>query len=269
MNKRLNKSFIILSAIIIAIMVIFATVVRSILHSWGVAGTFGDTFGALNTLFSGLAFAGVLITIWLQQAEIKDARKEAHIDRITDIIYHQFDRIEKAIEEFEVTETNNVLQKSIGHKGFLYLKDKINKFYPIKYEALPGKEVIEVRKKINASNIQMFVANQDQINMLAIRCYNATGIVKQTLLNSELSINDINQLRQLLFDNIGFIHLQVLEDIEDSIKEYFELFQMDNNYLLEIGSLNRSQIFIKSILRFKDANFTPANFEQLKQELLQ
>lgn len=36
------------------------------------SGTFGDAFGVLNALFSGLAFSGVLITIFLQRKDIRD-----------------------------------------------------------------------------------------------------------------------------------------------------------------------------------------------------
>jgi hypothetical protein len=46
-------------------------------------GQFGDMFGAVNALFSGLAFAGIIITILLQKEELtlqrqelKDTRKE-------------------------------------------------------------------------------------------------------------------------------------------------------------------------------------------------
>lgn len=39
-------------------------------------GQFGDVFGALNTLFSGLAFAGVIWTILLQREELKLQRRE-------------------------------------------------------------------------------------------------------------------------------------------------------------------------------------------------
>ena len=39
-------------------------------------GTFGDQFGAVNALFSGLAFGGVIIALWLQQREIRIAIKE-------------------------------------------------------------------------------------------------------------------------------------------------------------------------------------------------
>ncbi len=40
------------------------------------AGVFGDSFGVLNSLFSGLAFAGVIITILLQRDELRLQREE-------------------------------------------------------------------------------------------------------------------------------------------------------------------------------------------------
>lgn len=39
-------------------------------------GEFGDIYGALNTLFSGLAFSGVIISIVLQSIELRATRKE-------------------------------------------------------------------------------------------------------------------------------------------------------------------------------------------------
>jgi len=39
-------------------------------------GTFGDMFGATNALFSGLAFAGVIYTIYLQQRQLRMQRDE-------------------------------------------------------------------------------------------------------------------------------------------------------------------------------------------------
>ena len=40
------------------------------------AGTFGDSFGALNTLFTGLAFAAVVISVWFQRADLNATLKE-------------------------------------------------------------------------------------------------------------------------------------------------------------------------------------------------
>lgn len=54
------------------------------LNWWGVSkfielsdqGTFGDKFGAVNALFSGLAFAGLIITLLYQREELKLQREE-------------------------------------------------------------------------------------------------------------------------------------------------------------------------------------------------
>lgn len=45
------------------------------------AGQFGDMFGAVNALFSGLAFAGLLFTIYLQRKEIVESRKDFSKER--------------------------------------------------------------------------------------------------------------------------------------------------------------------------------------------
>ena len=37
---------------------------------------FGDSYGALNTLFSGLAFAGIIVSIFLQSKELRETRRE-------------------------------------------------------------------------------------------------------------------------------------------------------------------------------------------------
>ena len=43
-------------------------------------GLFGDKFGALNTLFTGFAFAGLVATLFYQQVQIKDAKDD--VDRV-------------------------------------------------------------------------------------------------------------------------------------------------------------------------------------------
>ncbi|MFC4932448.1 hypothetical protein [Massilia sp. GCM10023247] len=42
----------------------------------GDKGLLGDSFGVLNSLFSGLGFAGVVLTIWIQQGQIKRQEQE-------------------------------------------------------------------------------------------------------------------------------------------------------------------------------------------------
>lgn len=53
----------------------------------GARGTFGDMFGAANSIFSGLAFAGVVYAILLQRDEVSIARDE--LDRTKTLLEKQ------------------------------------------------------------------------------------------------------------------------------------------------------------------------------------
>jgi hypothetical protein len=48
---------------------------------WSVRGQFGDQFGAVNALFSGLAFAGVIYAVLLQRQELELQRRELELTR--------------------------------------------------------------------------------------------------------------------------------------------------------------------------------------------
>jgi len=48
---------------------------------WSKSGTFGDTFGAINSLFSGLALGGIIYTIYLQKTELSLQRDELKLTR--------------------------------------------------------------------------------------------------------------------------------------------------------------------------------------------
>ena len=49
--------------------------------SWTERGQFGDMFGAVTALFSGLALAGVILAIVLQTKELELQRKELELNR--------------------------------------------------------------------------------------------------------------------------------------------------------------------------------------------
>ena len=56
--------------LILAIVLIWTVSAVAIIYgmdNWSNRGTFGDLFGAVNALFSGLAFAGLIYTIVLQR----------------------------------------------------------------------------------------------------------------------------------------------------------------------------------------------------------
>ena len=57
------------------------------LKGWTERGQFGDLFGAVNALFSGLAFAGLIMTIWLQRRDLQYQRKS--IEQTNQEMQHQ------------------------------------------------------------------------------------------------------------------------------------------------------------------------------------
>lgn len=80
MDSKKNKSYLWIKGIII-----FIVVIALWCFSWYYIdnyiieenrGTFGDKFGAVNALFSGLAFAGLIITLLYQKEELKLQREE-------------------------------------------------------------------------------------------------------------------------------------------------------------------------------------------------
>lgn len=71
------------------------------------AGQFGDSFGIINTLFSGSAFIALVITIYLQQQEIKESIKQKDEEIIRNKEKHLFyfkyniEFFEKEIEKYK------------------------------------------------------------------------------------------------------------------------------------------------------------------------
>lgn len=70
-----------MSLLVIVLAVVYGITIKCAAGGFENTGTFGDTYGALNTLFSGLAFAGIIASIWMQHEELKLQRKELELQR--------------------------------------------------------------------------------------------------------------------------------------------------------------------------------------------
>ena len=53
----------------------------TLINEWAARGQFGDMFGSVNSLFSGLAFAVLIYTIYLQRKELRLQRIELRLQR--------------------------------------------------------------------------------------------------------------------------------------------------------------------------------------------
>jgi hypothetical protein len=66
---------------VFAAWLVYAFLLYKLSGDWSHRGAFGDMFGAINALFSGLAFAGIIFTILLQREELKLQREELKLTR--------------------------------------------------------------------------------------------------------------------------------------------------------------------------------------------
>jgi len=75
-------------------------------------GQFGDMFGAVNALFSGLAFAGLIITLFLQKNELSLQRDELKLTR--DEMTHQREEFEKENETLRYQRFENLFYNMLN-----------------------------------------------------------------------------------------------------------------------------------------------------------
>jgi hypothetical protein len=98
-------------------------------------GTFGDTFGAINSLFSGLALAGIIYTILLQRKELSLQRLELietrrELKRSADVQEKSEKALTDQIKSMKLTAKLNALNSLVdnfGKEEDVYRKIDLNK----------------------------------------------------------------------------------------------------------------------------------------------
>jgi len=75
--KPSYKPLLIITIIITIVWLLSFIVIKVVFkNNYSTMGQFGDLFGSINSLYSGLAFAGLIYTIFLQRNELELQRKE-------------------------------------------------------------------------------------------------------------------------------------------------------------------------------------------------
>ena len=123
-----------------AILIIFTYPISE--YSISKAGQFGDSFGILNSMFSGFAFISLVITIYLQQKEMKDAKEEILKQNFENTFFKMIDLFNNVIKDLDFK-----CNVSIDYAGAFTISRYFNKIGKIelKHENninLKGKDVI-------------------------------------------------------------------------------------------------------------------------------
>lgn len=126
-------------------------------------GTFGDFFGALNTLFAGLAFAGLIVTIRQQSKDLQSTKDEMQNQtsqfreqnlqskqaQIKEDIYNRISLIKQIERDIEIQSWKNG-EKSIL-RGAHAIEELGNNILAITSKIFPDKE--DTRNAINITSI--------------------------------------------------------------------------------------------------------------------
>lgn len=75
------SGFIWIAVAIICVQAVAGGVIYGVWKEWEHRGQFGDMFGAVNTLFSGLAFASLIYALTLQRRDLALQRRELEMTR--------------------------------------------------------------------------------------------------------------------------------------------------------------------------------------------
>lgn len=76
-----SRGFVLLCLVVAGLWLACTLAIYWLFPDWQTRGTAGDSFGAVNALFSGLAFAGVIYALNLQRKQLEDQQEEMRATR--------------------------------------------------------------------------------------------------------------------------------------------------------------------------------------------
>lgn len=195
-------------------------------------GVFGDMFGAVNALFSGLAFAGLIYTIWLQRIELRLQRRELEATRHElagqkaqmeaqnrtlrrqnfENTFFQLLRLHNDIvNSIDLVDENNRITK--GRDCFQTFYSRLRKVHKSKAN-LQDTDVISIRTQLNVIYLEFYSSHSSELGHYFRSIYNIVKFVK----NSEVE-------NKSLYTNL----------VRAQLSSY-ELLLMFYNCLSEMGS---------------------------------
>ena len=222
-------------------------------------GKFGDTFGALNALFAGLAFAGVIYAILLQQKELALQRKELKLQRKTleateveirgqkEQLQAQNQTLQKQNFEssfFQLLNLHSEIVNSIvipirhteysGRKSFGHMLSRLKHFYNNPHP--PNRNF----EDFNAPYEQFFASYQPYVGHYFRHLYNVVKFVDQSDFLKEFKAKKFytNLIRaQLSSDELGLLFYNCLSDrgakFKDLVEKYALFEDMPSEVLID------------------------------------
>lgn len=154
----------------------------------GQAGVFGDSFGALTSLFSALAFGCIIITIWQQQEELRITRQEIKEQQFENILLRMLDIHNKIIADIDLRSMTTGEITSSGRDCFYTMYNSLGD----EYDSLSSLSNNE-EERINKAYEQFFGDRQKDLGHYFRFLYNIFKFIDSSF---EETANDENRKKQ-------------------------------------------------------------------------
>jgi len=161
---------------IVLIVVVVALWLTSLVLLNGQAerGTWGDMFGGVNALFSGLALAGIIYAIILQQKELTLARKEVREQKFDGIFFQLLRLHNDIVNSIDLDKLANS-SKITGRDCFRVIRGEIITAWPKKADQVSE----DVRADIQTAYSKVFKKYQSDLGHYCRNVYNLIKFVDE------------------------------------------------------------------------------------------
>lgn len=227
-------------------------------------GVFGDSFGALNTLFSGLGFSGLLITLFVQQRQIKTQENESKRQEERVVLQQYEETLHRLITLYQ----NTMKEVKIKYEGeYLFGRDALQKSLSIFMDKLKSEDLNSVpmvlykkyrKNELSADDKEIlnyyYYKHYCALNNSLSQQWRLTENLKILLRHLENNIpnaDHISQYRELVFSQLTYVECTYFFLIILGGKDNVEL----RHLMIKSGVLNKfAHIKVKALhkMMFKE-----------------
>ncbi|HCE3101836.1 TPA: putative phage abortive infection protein [Vibrio parahaemolyticus] len=238
------------------------------------SGVFGDSFGVLTSLFSGLAFAGLIITIVMQRDELSLQRQELNLTR--EELSGQKEEMKAQNETLQIQRFENTFFKMLEFLDNCRRDIVFSSLHGRSYE---GRDAIEKLYQILITSYFSTWSQQDfdRKSEFNDECRNLEGIVKEYNKFYEKNGDDLGQYYRTFYnllklvDRADFISdKSVYTNLLRAQLSRYELLLLFYNCISGYGSEKMAPLVKKyNILKYLEISLLPRENIDVFEEFIE
>ena len=205
---------------------------------------FGDSFGVTTSLFSGLAFAGLILTILLQREELRESREIFRKQKFEDGFYRLLDFYQRNLSAIKIKEpSTTTIHEGISAFGFLLKR--------LTQVMVPFEKYLEDSKTLEVYDYYFFVEIQKVLTKQARYLGSLESIL--TIIDQDLDTDEEKKIywqilaSQLTSFEIRYIIYQCL--VAPKEHKLRGLVEKSNIILLRSGDVRFSRVLMRIYLK--------------------